>query len=346
MSRPSPAVDLGPLLAPSSIAIVGATDRPGSYGGTALNNLLRAGYGGRLVGVHPTRTDVHGIACVPRLDDLDDAVDAVVVATPADTVPSIIDTAGQIGCGGAVVFAAEFAETGRQDRQDALVAAANRHALPVIGPNGNGLVAMHHRAPLWGDVVEVGAPGGVAMITQSGNIGVDRDGQPSRAALAHRDQRRQQRGGRRRPRAWTSWPPRLACVQSRSTWRTDGNGSAWAEALAKCARERRTRRGAQGRPQHCRGESSEVHTPQPSPVTTASSSPWSRRPVAPGAMTPTSCWTPPSCSPAAPVTRRRTGCRHLLGRRLRDHGGRSGPTRRHDRHPVPGDARRAATAAP
>jgi acetyl-CoA synthetase len=109
---------------------------------------------------------------VPSLGELGDPVDAVVVATPADTVPDIISTAGRLGCGGAVVFAAEFAETGRHDRQQALVAAANTHPLPIIGPNANGLVAVHQRAPLWGDVVDIGEPGSVALITQSGNVGV------------------------------------------------------------------------------------------------------------------------------------------------------------------------------
>ena len=160
------------LFRPSSIAVVGATDRPGSYGNAAMSNLVAAGFAGRLVGVHPTRREVHGVACVPSLDDLETPVDAVVIATPADSVPGLLDTAGLMGCGGAVVFAADFAETGRTDRQDALVVAAARYELPVIGPNANGIVALDSRAPMWGDNVSVGRPGGVALITQSGNLGV------------------------------------------------------------------------------------------------------------------------------------------------------------------------------
>jgi acetyl-CoA synthetase len=160
------------LFRPASIAVVGATDRPGSYGNAAVSNLLAAGFAGRLVGVHPTRNEVHGVPCVPSLDDLGEAVDAVVVATPADSVPALLETAGRLGCGGAVVFAAEFAETGRTDRQDALVSAAALNGLPVIGPNANGIVSVAGRAPMWGDNVAVGASGGIALITQSGNLGV------------------------------------------------------------------------------------------------------------------------------------------------------------------------------
>ncbi|MEO8107140.1 MAG: acetate--CoA ligase family protein [Actinomycetes bacterium] len=165
-------MNLDRLFRPTSIAVVGATDRPGSYGNAAMSNLVAAGFAGHLVGVHPTRDSVHGVACVPSLEALDGPVDAVVIATPADSVPGLIDTAGRIGCGGAVVFASDFAETGRTDRQDALVEAATRHDMPVIGPNGNGIVALTSCAPMWGDKVVPKSAGAVALITQSGNLGV------------------------------------------------------------------------------------------------------------------------------------------------------------------------------
>lgn len=165
-------MNLDRLFRPTSIAVVGPTDRPGSYGNAAMSNLVAAGFGGRLVGIHPTRESVHGVACVPTLDALGEPVDAVVIATPADTVPELLDTAGRLGCGGAVVFAADFAETGRTDRQDALIDAAARYAMPVIGPNGNGIVALSSRAPMWGDKVVPQTAGAVALITQSGNLGV------------------------------------------------------------------------------------------------------------------------------------------------------------------------------
>jgi acyl-CoA synthetase (NDP forming) len=227
-------MDLSRLLAPKSIAIVGATDRESSYGSTVVTNLLRAGYAGRLVGVHPKRSEVHGVLCVPRLQDAAEPFDAVVIATPADTVPDLVATAGRIGCGGAVVFAAEFAETGRHDRQRALIDAAGRNALPVIGPNANGIVAVHHRAPLWGDVVDVGEPGGVALITQSGNIGV--------TALASRRGLRWHTvlsvGNSAVVDAANALDQLAVTEGVRSValyLEDDGDGASWAEALAKCA---------------------------------------------------------------------------------------------------------------
>ena len=103
--------DLTPLLQPRSIAVVGATSRPGAYGDETLRNLKRLGFRGRVWGVHPTRKRVHGRMCVPTLADLPEPVDAVVVAIPAAGVPEVIDQAGARGCGGAVVYGAGFGET-------------------------------------------------------------------------------------------------------------------------------------------------------------------------------------------------------------------------------------------
>lgn len=168
---------LGRLLAPASVAVVGATDRAGAYGRHALENLLRAGFGGRVVAVNPGRREVLGTPCLPDLVEAG-PVDAVVVATPAATVPAVLATAAGLGCGGAIVLAAGFAETGDAGAQDRLLAAAG--AMPVVGPNSNGVVAVAARASMWGDAVTLPDPAAAttALVTQSGNLGV--------LALAHR----------------------------------------------------------------------------------------------------------------------------------------------------------------
>ena len=170
-------MDISRLVNPRSIAVVGATDRPGSYAHNTLLNLIRNGYAGTVIGVHPNRKEVLSFYCVPSIGDLDEPVDVVVIATPADSVPAYLTAARQLGCGGAVVFAAGFAEIGNIDAQNALVAAAGD--LPVIGPNGNGYVSVPARAAVWGDAALLpDTPGPIALITQSGNVGV--------VLLAHR----------------------------------------------------------------------------------------------------------------------------------------------------------------
>ena len=167
-------MDLGHLLSPRSIAVVGATDRPGSYGAQALLNLDAIGFTGRVWGVNPGRTEVLGRPCVPSVLDLPEPADAVVVAIPAAGVPAALEQAGERGCGGAVVFSAGFAEVpDGVSLQRELVAVSERFGLPVCGPNCNGVVAMHSRAVLWGDALTPREPGAVALVSQSGNVAVN-----------------------------------------------------------------------------------------------------------------------------------------------------------------------------
>jgi acetate---CoA ligase (ADP-forming) len=167
-------MDLTPLLAPRSIAVVGATDRRDSYAGNVLRNLERAGYPGEVWGVNPKRTEVLGRPCVAEVAELPQPVDALVVAIPAADVASAVRAGAEQGCLGAVVLSAGFAEveSGRHHQAE-LREIAWAHELPVCGPNGNGIVAVAERAAMWGDGLARLEPGPVAMVTQSGNIGVN-----------------------------------------------------------------------------------------------------------------------------------------------------------------------------
>src|SRR4051812_34309992 len=169
----APVMDLARLMRPRSIAVVGATPRAETYAHETLRNLATLGYDGDVWGVHPTHREVRGRPVFPSLSDLPKPADAVVVAIPAAGVPDVIEEAGATGCGGAAVFGAGFAESGATGLEDCLVAAALRHALPVIGPNCDGMVRLHERAALWGDALRPQEPGAVAVVSQSGNLAVN-----------------------------------------------------------------------------------------------------------------------------------------------------------------------------
>jgi acetyl-CoA synthetase len=228
-------MDLTPLLEPRSIAVVGATDREGAYGDQTLRNLAALGFEGPVWGVHPNRRRVHGRACVPTLADLPEPVDAVVVAIPAAGVPEALEQAGARGCGGAVVYAAGFAEmAGGAPLQEALRAAALRHGLPVCGPNCDGIVALHARAAAWGDAFVPREAGHVAVISQSGNVAVN--------ALASRRGLRLHTVvscGNQAVVDATDWLHALAGrdgVRSIALFlEADGDGARLCEALARCA---------------------------------------------------------------------------------------------------------------
>jgi len=167
-------VDLHRLLHPHSVAVVGATDREESYGGQTLINLGELGYPGEVWGVNPKREQVHEYACFPSLAELPAVPDAVVISVPAAAVPGVVDEAGELGCGGAVVYGAGFAEVeGGRGLEEELIANATRHELPVCGPNGNGIVSFPERVALWGDAVYAREPGEIAIVSQSGNQAVN-----------------------------------------------------------------------------------------------------------------------------------------------------------------------------
>jgi acyl-CoA synthetase (NDP forming) len=167
-------MELGRLLRPRSIAVVGASERDGSYAGETLLNLRDAGFAGPVWGVHPTRERAHGFDCFPTLSDLPEVPDAVVVGIPAASVPGVLDEAGALGCGGAIVYGAGFGEVALgAEHERRLREVALSHSLPVCGPNGNGIVAVRGGAAMWGDALEPLEPGAVALVSQSGNVAVN-----------------------------------------------------------------------------------------------------------------------------------------------------------------------------
>ena len=215
------AAPLAALFAPRSIAIVGASERPGSYGGEAMLNLARFGYPGRVYPVNPRRPIVHGFDAYPSLEDLPEAPDAVVVAIPEPE--EVVERAAAMGCGGAIVF------TARTD--EARLAAAG---LPLCGPNGNGVVSAPDRVAMWGDVIVPREAGPVALISQSGNVAVN--------ALASRRGLRLHTVVSCGNSAVLDAADFLAAIAERDGVRSvalyleaDGDGPRWCAALERCA---------------------------------------------------------------------------------------------------------------
>jgi len=212
---------LDALFAPRSIAIVGASERPGSYGGEAMLNLARFGYPGRVFPVNPKRPIVHGFDAYPALGDLPVAPDAVVVAIPEPE--AVVEQAAAMGCGGAIVFTAQTDE--------ARLAAAG---LPLCGPNGNGIVSVPDRVAMWGDVIVPREAGPVALISQSGNVAVN--------ALASRRGLRLHTVVSCGNSAVLDAADFLAAIAERDGVRSvalyleaDGDGPRWCTALERCA---------------------------------------------------------------------------------------------------------------
>ena len=106
-----PALEM--MLAPRSVAVIGATETEGSVGRTLMENLKAGNFGGTLIPVNPRRRRVFGITAFPRISAAQHAVDLAVVATPAPTVPALIGECVEAGVKGAIIISAGFKECGQ-----------------------------------------------------------------------------------------------------------------------------------------------------------------------------------------------------------------------------------------
>src|SRR5207244_3054811 len=127
---------LRPLLAPRSIAIVGASESPDSWAPEIYASLKHLGYDGELIPINPKYDEVWGLPCLPSASALPKGVDLVVVVVPARVAVRSVDEAGAAGVRSAMVVSSGFAEAGEEGRalQDELTAVARRHKLPILGP--------------------------------------------------------------------------------------------------------------------------------------------------------------------------------------------------------------------
>lgn len=163
---------LSPLFSPGSVAIVGASPRPGTLGNNVVANLRRLGYPGKIHPVHPTAPDVLGLPVFPSLALLPDPAECAVLAVAADKIGEAIEEGAAHGLKAAVVFASGFAESGPegQARQQELRALCDRHGVVLCGPNCLGLLNVHDRVSLYSSGIPEGLEaGGLAIVSHSGS---------------------------------------------------------------------------------------------------------------------------------------------------------------------------------
>jgi len=162
---------LEPFFKPRSVAIIGATETPGSVGRTLLLNLLGTPFGGPVFPVNPKRDSVLGIKAYRSVLDIPAPVDLAVIATPAPTVPFVIGQCAARGVPAAVVISAGFRETGAAgaELERQILSEARRGRMRIVGPNCLGVMS-----PLTGLNATFAAgmarPGKVAFLSQSGAL--------------------------------------------------------------------------------------------------------------------------------------------------------------------------------
>lgn len=157
---------------PHSVALIGASGKPASVGATVLANLISAGFKGPVWPINPGYTSLGDLPCYPSIDALPGTPELAVIATPAVTVPALIDVLGRRGTRAVIVISAGFAERGTPEGRalhDAALAAARPWLLRIVGPNTIGLLvpevglnaSFAHLSP---------QPGRIAFVSQSGAL--------------------------------------------------------------------------------------------------------------------------------------------------------------------------------
>jgi acyl-CoA synthetase (NDP forming) len=178
--------ELAPLLAPKSVAIVGASDRPGNLGGVAVRLLQRFGYRGQIWPVNPNAPAVGGLLCYAGADRLPAVPDVALLALPAAAIVEAVRDCAAAGVRHGIAWAGGFTEVGGNGitLQRDLGRACAETGFRLCGPNGLGII----NAPIGfagtfsSSLAELGSllPGSISVVSQSGGMSMQA------LALAHR----------------------------------------------------------------------------------------------------------------------------------------------------------------
>ncbi|WP_151477558.1 bifunctional acetate--CoA ligase family protein/GNAT family N-acetyltransferase [Streptomyces albicerus] len=165
------------LLAPGSVAVIGAGRASGGVGRSILENLRDAGFTGRLYAVNGAlqEKELDGVPAHRSIRDISEPVDLAVVAVPAEHVPEVVAECGEHGVQGLVVVSAGYAESGSdgRERQRELVRQARTYGMRIIGPNAFGVINTSPEVRLNASLApEMPRAGRIGLFAQSGAIGI------------------------------------------------------------------------------------------------------------------------------------------------------------------------------
>jgi acetyltransferase len=161
------------ILSPKSVAVVGATNRPGSVGLAVFRNILSGGFQGVLYPVNPKAKSVQSIKAYPSLTDIPDEIDLAVIIVPSRFVATVIEEAGGKGVKGVIVITAGFKEVGGDgiELENQLKEAAGKYRIPMVGPNCLGVINNNEDVRMNASfATKMPKAGNIAFISQSGAL--------------------------------------------------------------------------------------------------------------------------------------------------------------------------------
>src|SRR4030066_1729016 len=165
-------LNLNKIFNPNSVAIIGASDEEGSVGYAIVKNLTQLGYAGKIYLVNIRSPETRGWRPSPPVREVPKAVDLAMIATPAKTVPDVMEECGRAGVKGAIIVSAGFKETGAEGKalEQKILQIAKKYDVRVIGPNCIGII--RPRINLNATFLDKGPKSGkIAFLSQSGALG-------------------------------------------------------------------------------------------------------------------------------------------------------------------------------
>ena len=165
--------NINTIFSPTSIAIIGATNRPGSVGQAVMRNLIQGEFQGVLYPVHPKLKSIYGVKAYPALTDITDPVELAVIIVKPEAVPELLEEAAGKGITGAVIITAGFKEIGGQgaelEKQIQQIAARNK--IRLVGPNCLGVINTDSGVRMNASFARLmPRPGNIGFISQSGAL--------------------------------------------------------------------------------------------------------------------------------------------------------------------------------
>lgn len=162
-----------PFLQPTSVAVVGASERATSSGGAVLRNLIASKFPGKIIPVNPRGGDVLGLAAATSLRDLDEPADLAVIVVRPDLILDVVDEAAASGHKSLMILPGGFREAGPEGiaREQELRRKTDAAGITVFGPNCAGAIHLSAEAPFAATFLrDLPRGGGLAVISQSGAI--------------------------------------------------------------------------------------------------------------------------------------------------------------------------------
>ena len=164
-------LNLDRIFNPESIAMIGASDEEGSVGCILLKNLTESEYEGRVYPVNIHKSEILGLKAYQTVDQLPETVDLAVIATPAKTVPDIVEQCGKAGIIGIIIISAGFKEIGPEGKalEDKILEIKKEYDIRIVGPNCLGIIRPSIRLNAT-FAAKMPKPGNIAFISQSGAL--------------------------------------------------------------------------------------------------------------------------------------------------------------------------------